>query len=407
MQVVRDQKTTAGRGANATAAGVGDDQARSRGLRISRENVLEVAALAAHATRAVTDTGRRIGRLDENAVAQLLVDVIALHHTFPCMQVVVERCEHAAAWMDAKVAADLPAGVREALPLEHCRRVDRARGQHDTSGADLEASIPLNRAGLRIEDRASYPGGAAVFDDDAVDAAAADDLCAGPGCQRQIGDVHAELGIERTAESADTRAVTALRVAPDRTAAVSELTATAVHCLTVGPHDVVSDRADIQRRLDLIEKRVQLCSIETPRFQHKARRAKTRAGVDQRRPTDPPPDRQRDRRHADGERQSIATIETSQALRRRAGEIATIKMLALLEDDDLEPRLGQLFGGHGTTSAAPHDNYVGRFEESVIRLGDLQRDDARIALYLLIRLTVVTAERPDAVVRPEEHQDLC
>ena len=80
-------------------------------------------------------------------------------------------------------------------------------------------------------------------------------------------------------------------------------------------------------------------------------------------------------------------------------------MLALLEDDDLEPRLGQLFGGHRTTSAAPHDNHVGRFEESIVGLGDLHRDDARIALYLLIWLTVVTDERLDAVVRAEEHQD--
>src|SRR5216684_4922247 len=177
MQVVHDQKTTAGRGANATGVGVGDDQARSRGLRISREDVLEVASLAAHATRAVTDTGRRIGRLDENAVAQLLIDVIALHHTFPTMQVVVERCEHAAAWMDAEVAADLPAGVREALALEHGRRVDRARGEHHAPGGDLEARIPLNRTRLRINDRTPHSGGAPVFDDDAVDAAAADDLC--------------------------------------------------------------------------------------------------------------------------------------------------------------------------------------------------------------------------------------
>src|SRR5437899_2900873 len=199
--------------------------------------------------------------------------------------------------------------------------------------------------------------------------------------------------------------MTVSRVATDWAAAVAELAAPFVHHLAVGAHDVGRDRTDVQCVFDASEQWPELVSVHAPRIEHEIRRAKAGAGVDQRRAADAPPDRQRDGGHADREREAVAAIEASQALWRRAREIAAIEMLALFEDDDLQARLGQLFRGDRPARAATDDDHVDRLIETTVRLLDRQLDDARVALHLLERLPVVADERLDAIVGAEEHQD--
>ena len=95
------------------------------------------------------------------------------------MKVVVEYAKHAAARMNAQVAADLPAGVSQALPLEQRRRVDRARGEDHVRRAHLEATVALQCARLGVERRSAHANRATVLDGDAVHAAAGDDPRAG------------------------------------------------------------------------------------------------------------------------------------------------------------------------------------------------------------------------------------
>src|SRR4029077_14378779 len=128
-------------GTHAPGAGVGDDQTGSGRLLVAREHVLQVGAFAADPTRAVPDTRRRIRRLDEDAIAQLFVDVVALHHALPGVEVAVEDGEHPAAWMDAQVPADLAARVGQALAHEKSGPVHAAGGDHDGLRAHLEPSV--------------------------------------------------------------------------------------------------------------------------------------------------------------------------------------------------------------------------------------------------------------------------
>src|SRR5216684_4378095 len=89
------------------------------------------AAACAPPPRPRPGRSRMCDERHRESFAQLLVHVVALHHAFPRLQVVIEYAEHAAARMDTKVATDLPAGVGEALPQEHGGRIDRAGGEHD------------------------------------------------------------------------------------------------------------------------------------------------------------------------------------------------------------------------------------------------------------------------------------
>src|SRR4029077_11014002 len=130
--------------------------------------------------------------------------------------------------------------------------------------------------------------------------------------KRQIGHMHAQLGVEWATESADTRTVTATRVAADRDAAVNEGTASLVHDLAVRSHDVRADRRDVEHLLHLIEEGCHLIAIDAPRIEHEIRCAKACAGVDQRGPADAAADREGDRRHADREGQPVATIKAAQ-----------------------------------------------------------------------------------------------
>src|SRR6266851_7596117 len=197
----------------------------------------------------------------------------------------------------------------------------------------------------------------------------------------------------------------ATSVAPDRATAVAELAAPPVHDLAVGAHDVVADRGDAQRLLHVFEHRLELGTIHAPCVEHEVRGPKTGTWVDQRRPAHAAPDRQRDGRHADRERQAVAAIEPPKALRRRAREIAPVEMLALFEDDDLQARLRELLGGNRAAGAAADDNHVRVVVEALVRLHDLELDYARVALDLFVGLPVVSDERLDAVVRAEEHEN--
>ncbi len=166
--------------------------------------------------------------------------------------------------MDPQVAADLPAGVRQSLPLQEGRRVNGARGEDHVVGAHLEPGVALHGARLGIDDRAPHPDSATVLDHYAVDATAADDPRARLHGQRQISDVHAELGVEWAAERADTGAVATSSVAPDRASAVTKLAAPLLHGLAVGAHDVRGHRPDVERLLDGVEKRIQLRAVHAP-----------------------------------------------------------------------------------------------------------------------------------------------
>src|SRR5260221_127580 len=197
----------------------------------------------------------------------------------------------------------------------------------------------------------------------------------------------------------------AASVPPDGTSAVAELAAPLFHRLAVGAHDVRGHRRDVQRLLDTREQRVELGGIHAPRVEHEVRRPKARARVDERRAADAAADGQGDGGHTDRERQTVATIESAQTLRWRAGEIAPVEMLTLFQHDDLESSFGQLFGRDRAARAAADDDHIGGFVETGFRLLDLELDHTWIALDLLIWLAVISDERFDSIVGAEEHQD--
>src|SRR5258708_21271303 len=96
-------------------------------------------------------------------------------------------------------------------------------------------------------------------------------------CEWQIRDLHAELGVERTAERADTGPMAAASIAPNGTSAVTELAAPLFHRRAVGAHDVRAHRADVQRVLDTRKQRIELGAIHAPHVEHEIRRSKARA----------------------------------------------------------------------------------------------------------------------------------
>src|SRR4029077_20465655 len=159
-----------------------------------------------------------------------------------------------------------------------------------------------------------------------------------------------------------------------------------VHHLAVRTHDVGANRTNVQRLFDAFEERAEVVSIHAPRIEDEFRRPEARARVDQRRAADPAPDRQRDGRHADRESEAVAAVEATQALGRRAGEVAPVEMLALFKDDHLQAGLGQLSGGDRSAGAAADDDNVDRLIEAAVGLLDRQLDQTRAALHFLERL---------------------
>src|SRR5207237_2566775 len=100
------------------------------------------------------------------------------------------------------------------------------------------------------------------------------------GCQGQVGDVHALLGVERTAEGADAAAVAVPGVSPDRPSAVTQRLAAGLEQLAVGAHDLGADGADPDHLLDLVENRSQLVGIQSPLAKQPLGRPEAGAGAD-------------------------------------------------------------------------------------------------------------------------------
>src|SRR6266849_4942001 len=97
--------------------------------------------------------------------------------------------------------------------------------------AHLESCVALHGAGVGIDDRAAHADRASVLDDHAFHAAAADDPRSGAHSHRQIGDVHAELGVQPATERAHAGPMAAAGVTPDRAPAVAQLAPTLFHHL--------------------------------------------------------------------------------------------------------------------------------------------------------------------------------
>src|SRR4029077_15681361 len=157
--------------------------------------------------------------------------------------------------MDAQVATDPPARIGEPLTIQDVGGVDGAGGPNHTLRANLEARAALDGAGVRVDHRADHANRVPALHHNAVDATAAEDGCAGTSREREVGHVHAELGVQRAAERADAGTVAAAGVAADRATAIAELSPALVHDLSVRPHDVGADRSDILLLLDLFEQR--------------------------------------------------------------------------------------------------------------------------------------------------------
>src|SRR5207249_5461124 len=202
---------------------------------------------------------------------------------------------------------------------------------------------------------------AAALDRDPLDPAPGIEARARRTRGRQVGELHRLLRVARAAEGALAAAAAAGDVAVDGLAAEPEGAHTPVEDLGVPPDDLPRHGADADHALHLVEvgrhgRRVGVGDpvLAGPRAEHACRRAEAGAGVDHRRPAHALPERQRDRRAAEGHGRAAVSVEALYSLHGRAREVGLREVAALLEDDDTEPGARELVRRHGAARARAH-----------------------------------------------------
>ena len=189
----------------------------------------------------------------------------------------------------------------------------------------------------------------------------------GAGRPRARGVAQADMLLRggRAPEAAHSGADAAARVAPDEVAAPSERVGAALHDEGVLAGAVLGHLRDVQLALDAAEVGIELIGVQlvqaealAPHPEHRVRRAEARARVDHRGAADSLPERQDDRRIADGHHLARVAIEDRRHLARPGREVVGREVPALLEHHDVHAALGQLLRHDRATRAGPDDTDV-------------------------------------------------
>ena len=174
------------------------------------------------------------------------------------------------------------------------------------------------------------------------------------------------LGRGRAAERAHARADAAARVAAQVAARPAERLRAAAGDRGVAPGQLGSHLGDRQRPFDARKAGIERLSrkllqavLLPPALEHRRRRAKAGARVDQRRAAEAAAERQQDRRRAQRGSLAAVAVQPRRHLDRPRGEAVGVVARALLEHDDLRASLGELGRHDRPARAGAGDAYVG------------------------------------------------
>ena len=176
--------------------------------------------------------------------------------------------------------------------------------------------------------------------------------------------VHPRVG--GAAEAAHALAVARGRVAPQRVVArEAERVGAARDHAAVAAEQIRARGLHLQHGLDPLEVgrhaiggQLGQAEVGDPRGEHAIGRAVAGAGVDRRRAAHALADRDRDRHVADGDRRAAVPVELLLHLERAAREVLAIEVLALLDEHDREPGLGELAPDDGAARAGADHHHV-------------------------------------------------
>ncbi len=171
------------------------------------------------------------------------------------------------------------------------------------------------------------------------------------------------LGAGRAPEGAHARGPAARRVAPQEAAAEPERLGPALDQQRVAPGQRLGHLGHADDVLDVVEELVAQrgdAVVAGPALEDARGRAKAGAGVDERRAAHGAPERQDDRRRADGRELTGVAVQAQGHVARPRGEGAVVVARALLEHDDVQAAAGELGRDRGAAGAGADHDRVGR-----------------------------------------------
>ncbi len=301
---------------------------------------------------------RREGRLEQDPLRLPLVDEVALHDAVPAAYLLLVTGADPAGGVDVEVATHLAA----------CQpRADQQlRGAEGAAGDDRRPpgahGVGPPRA-VAASGLAADADGAAILDQQAASLDSGAKPGAGGDRAGQVADVHPALRVDPAAVRAGAALDAVAGVAGDRPAGDAQRFRPLHRQLAVAAHPrrVEPGHAEELLGLDVIGIEVAGPAdavLVSPVVEHLVRSSEAGAGVDHRRPADDFRDRDGDRRVALGHRQPRVAVEGRDRVEVAARVVVSVEVLARLENDDVEARLGEGGGRGGPAGAGADDDDV-------------------------------------------------
>ncbi len=234
-----------------------------------------------------------------------------------------------------------------------------AGGDHRAPGADREGALASRSAPRAVQ--ATPTARPSSTRTRCASTPGAHPRAGGDGA-RQVADVHAALGVDRAAEGAGAALDAAAGVAGDRAAAGAERGGSLHRQLAVAPHPLGVERGDPEELLRLGEVGVEVARPGDPNCRASSPApvggAEAGAGVDHRGAADDLRHRDGDRRPAGGDRQAGVAVELGDRFEAVGRVVVAVVVVAGLEHDDVEARLGQRRRGDRAARARADDHHV-------------------------------------------------
>ncbi len=209
-------------------------------------------------------------------------------------------------------------------------------------------------------------GGAAILDAQAIDAKLGEATGAGGESARQVAHERGLLGARGATEDAVVGAGAGFLVAAVHLVAPAELLGSLDHELVVFADRHVGLVARVDARFDPFEKGFERLGSEVgrarsffPLRQDRLGRAVSHAAVHDRAAADAATLEVRDVRLAEDQRRASVAVKARDGIRRVRTEARRRMVAALLDEQNIEPRLGKLGPRDGATCAGAYDDDVG------------------------------------------------